>query len=963
MPRPDELTPPPFGSGMERFEDRLALSAEGLHALGEIPIHTLADQRIETFSSPAAGPSGNGWAEVTYARNEFGLRGSRQTVAVIDSGIAYDHVALGGGLGAAYRVVGGWDFAENDANPYDDGPAGFHGTHVSGIIGSSDRRFYGVASDVDLVALRVFDDQGNGYLSWVESALRWVHEHRNSFANPITTVNLSLGTDWNAFTTPEWATLEDELRTLENDGIFIAVAAGNSFKKFQAPGLSYPAVSEYVVPVASVNSAGQLSGFSQRANNVLAAPGEKITSTLPDHFYGSDGLKNDFGATSGTSMAAPYVAGASVLLREAMENLGRTGVTQDVLYDWFRTTADVIYDSATQANYRKLNLGRAIDTLVGADDYGSTVATAFGLGSGSTQQVSGVIGRVSDQDYFRFTAAASGTVSFTITTSGAMQTQWQNVAGATVSGDRVTLQVAAGQTYVVGVGTAGGIGTYQLAVQAEYTGVGGGGSGGGGGSSGGGSSSSGGAGSGGASGGGANSGGSGNNGGGVSNPAAVLWGAISQQQFANRAVSGEQWYQISAGKTGTLTVEALFEQAGGNVDLELYSSTRQLLVRGAQGGAGERLDFSAQSGATYLVRVTGSSADVDFRLTNLVTQSGGVVTIDGTSGDDQFTWQAGAQQQISVNGVSYTLSGATEVRFAGGGGNDSLLLVGGAGAETLTAGPQTAQLSGAGYRVSSSTIERLTVRGGAGDQAVLRDSAGDDRFTATPTRATLSGAGYEIVTEGFASVTAHSSGGADLAQLYDSAGADSLTADPNVVVLRGTGFANEARGFGRVEAFASAGGFDTAVLRDSAGADLVDVSPGRISLRGGGYSLTVNGFEDAAITSQGGADRVNLRGGAGDDTLLVSGGLRTLRGAGYEVRVSAFQTVVFQGGGGYDRVEILAESGGYLFGRRGAGSYSTAQHATEFSDVDLVLARVRASQRLSSSVRGADFLFRQMSEA
>ena len=241
---------------------------------------------------------GHGWTDIAAAREEFGLRGGKQTVAIIDSGIAYDHVALGGGLGKAYRVVGGWDFAENDANPYDDGPAGFHGTHVAGIVGANDARYPGVAPDVDLVALRVFDDQGNGYFAWVEQALRWVHNNRNAFDNPITTVNLSLGTDWNASTLPQWATLEDELRQLAADGIFISVAAGNSFLVYNKAGLSYPAVSQYVTPVASVDASGNLSRFSQRDSRVLAAPGERIMSTLPDHFYGGDGNKNDWGATS-----------------------------------------------------------------------------------------------------------------------------------------------------------------------------------------------------------------------------------------------------------------------------------------------------------------------------------------------------------------------------------------------------------------------------------------------------------------------------------------------------------------------------------------------------------------------------------------------------------------------------------------------------------------------------------------
>ena len=57
-------------------------------------------------------------------RAEYGFTGSDQTVAVIDSGVAYDHLALGGGYGPGHRVVGGYDFAEGDNNPYDDGPMG-----------------------------------------------------------------------------------------------------------------------------------------------------------------------------------------------------------------------------------------------------------------------------------------------------------------------------------------------------------------------------------------------------------------------------------------------------------------------------------------------------------------------------------------------------------------------------------------------------------------------------------------------------------------------------------------------------------------------------------------------------------------------------------------------------------------------------------------------------------------------
>ena len=120
-----------------------------------------------------------------YVEQQYGFDGTGQTVAVIDSGIAWDHAALGGAYGEGARVVGGWDFAENDSNPYDDGGAGYHGTHVSGIIGSTDELHRGVSSGVDLVGLRVFNDSGGGDLDWVEQALQWVHEHKDDFENPI----------------------------------------------------------------------------------------------------------------------------------------------------------------------------------------------------------------------------------------------------------------------------------------------------------------------------------------------------------------------------------------------------------------------------------------------------------------------------------------------------------------------------------------------------------------------------------------------------------------------------------------------------------------------------------------------------------------------------------------------------------------------------------------------------------
>ena len=480
-------------SRIEVFEERLALSAQSIAHQGlGAGLDTRLDQHFAELTpvepseaDPETDVGGqlsqhdtsllpqlanaNLQSGVEYVHATYGFEGSGQTVAIIDSGIAYDHLALGGGFGSGNRVVGGYDFAEGDADPYDDAPAGFHGTHVAGIVGSNDTLHTGVAPNVDLVALRVFDDNGAGYFSWVEQALGWVHDNQNEFANPITTVNLSLGTSWNDDTVPDWTTLEDEFAQLKDDGIFVAVSAGNSFEKFDEVGLSYPAASPFVVPVASLDDNGSLSGFSQRHDRVLAAPGRGIVSTVPDFVFGGDGNPNDFGSASGTSMASPYVAGASVLVRQAMEFVGLSNITQDTIYDHLRDTADVFYDTATSANYHSINLQSALDALMPVDDYGSTAAEAYQVGTLSNPiTVSGLIGQLDDKDFFTFTASASGTVTVNVIGTHELDPAGGLVgAPSTIVDGQMSFEVAQGQDYTISLESDDGLGSYQLSIEGQ----------------------------------------------------------------------------------------------------------------------------------------------------------------------------------------------------------------------------------------------------------------------------------------------------------------------------------------------------------------------------------------------------------------------------------------------------------------------------------------------------------------
>ncbi|MEN0112127.1 MAG: S8 family serine peptidase, partial [Planctomycetota bacterium] len=523
----------------------------------------------------------------------YGFDGSGQTVVVIDSGIAWSHTALGGGLGEGYRVVGGWDFTENDADPYDDGPGGrsaAHGTHVAGIIGASgDGAHEGVATGVDLVGLRVFDDAGNGYFSWVEQALDWVYTNRNAFENDITAVNLSLGTSWNSDSNPSWAMLEDEFAALEAEGIFISVSAGNDFTTYNEQGVSYPASSDHVIPVMSVDNNGSLSYFSQRATYAIGAPGRWITSTVPDYAANDgDTIDDDWLSMSGTSMAAPYVAGASVLVREAMEFVGQTGIDQWDLYNHMMSTADSFFDSATNATYKRLNLQAAIDALMPTDDYGGDAATAHSLGmlqdspaSGPLAQstsVSGVISTLTDADHFTFIAGATGTVTISAeNVTHDLVASWEAWGGSwsvTESGDCV-IDVVAGQVYRVGLSSAGGLGYYSLSVSLDADFL------------------------------------------------PIQSGSVGPQETrTGLSVTGERWYAFTAGATGYFTVESLPQQ--GSASVAVYDAQQSLLA--SDNGSG-RADAQVSQGDTVLVRVTGDSSDLNLRLTNAVSQSGDAVTL------------------------------------------------------------------------------------------------------------------------------------------------------------------------------------------------------------------------------------------------------------------------------------------------------------------------------------------------
>jgi subtilisin family serine protease len=801
---------------------------------------------------------------LTAEQATYGLTGVGQTVAVIDSGVAYDHPALGGGYGPQYRVVGGWDFAQNDANPYDFGPGGGHGTAVNGIIGSSDPTSPGVAPGVDLVDLRVFNDQGVGSFTWVDEALKWVNTNRNAFEYPITTVNISIGSTWNALTVPNWSTLEGDLAQLKADGIFIAVAAGNSFTSYNAPGLSYPASSPYVVPVMSVDNDGSLSSFSQRASLAIGAPGESIRTTVPDYLGNLNGKTDDFATFSGTSMAAPFIAGVSVLLREAMEIAGMTNITEDSIYSIMRNTADVVYDPVTSADYLRINVDRALASIMPADDYGNTPSRADRLGTTSSATVSGLIGTLSDHDDFTFTAAATGSASVTVTGKDELHAVLQRVGGASQAsngGDTISFNVVAGQSYTIDLSSSQGIGRYSLGLN-------------------------------------------------ITAPPLAL-GVVDSLELNHQNLSGAQSYSFTASRNGIVTVQAL--GGTGNANVAIFNSAQQPIAS-IGGPSPGRADVNATAGEVFYVRVSGGASDGTLRITNLVSQSGSTLNVSGTAGNDSFQFVAGSGFQLTVDGTTYSYAAGTlhTINFSGGGGNDSIKFTGGSGNESAVFSSAGLQLSGPNYQLRTSGFESITVVAGLGaNNATLYGSTGGSTYISIPTAGVLQGLGYYYGAYGFQTIdVVAAAGGTNNAYFYDSPGNDVFTASASSAQMVGTGFSNHAVGFNSVSAWFNNGGQDVANLSDSMGNSTLVAAPHVASLTGAGYTITVNGFSQLQATASQGTNHADLSGSAGNDTFVASPLSAELSGAGYDLRVRGFNDIQANAlFGGHDVADLTGSAG------------------------------------------------------
>jgi thermitase len=319
--------------------------------------------------------------------------GGAVPIAVLDTGVSPTHLDLKG------KLLPGYDFVNRDSDPRDDDG---HGTYTAGVAAAVSNNNLGVAGvcwGCPIMPIKVLNRRGQGDDATIAEGLRWAAD------NGARIISMSLGGP------EDTRVLREAIEYAHTKGALIVAASGNGQADGNLP--SYPAAYEQVVAVSATRSDDGIAGFSTTGAYVdLAAPGEGVLST-----FWSIADSDHYGVASGTSAAAPHVAGAAGLIWSI-----RPELTADQLADVLRMGTDdrgpIGIDP--EYGYGRLNVQLALEQAQDPSLLQQSRIEGFVGGANPTEAIvslsNGQTTRPDASGFYRFSELAAG--SYTISVNG-----------------------------------------------------------------------------------------------------------------------------------------------------------------------------------------------------------------------------------------------------------------------------------------------------------------------------------------------------------------------------------------------------------------------------------------------------------------------------------------------------------------------------------------------------------------
>lgn len=303
--------------------------------------------------------------ESVWGNEDYGnTAGEGTVVAVIDTGVDYNHEDLQDNIWTNSAEVSGTTGADDDNNGYVDDVHGInlidpnetpmddhgHGTHVSGIIAMENNNVggVGIAYKSKIMPIKAGGSDGTFYSSDIAKGIEYAYK------NGADVINMSFGSSAHS------ALIENALQDAFGSCVLVAAAGNESTPTADCPlgGRNmYPASYSYVIGVMAYDEANSFASFSNwdykpnaNAEYEVVAPGVSVYSTLPNGRYAS---------WNGTSMAAPMVSAEAAILRSSLKDKS-TYSSRYIMGQLVGATEDTITycneDVKRTYNYKKLSL-------------------------------------------------------------------------------------------------------------------------------------------------------------------------------------------------------------------------------------------------------------------------------------------------------------------------------------------------------------------------------------------------------------------------------------------------------------------------------------------------------------------------------------------------------------------------------------------------------------------------------